>query len=189
MEKYFLNLTKTEFEELDISLDDICEENEKFPGNALYYLTNALMSSHNIIAVCTEIIKTKQFPEDINCFCGCNMYFTLTSKVLKGGLLPDKEEELNTLDPLVYKALDLLDGVADKKFKAIPINLKIQSPIYDSIRSLIEYILNKEETLSKIKQADKHNHVELVKFLMNTGKFSTDTAEFFLDTFVYDEAA
>ena len=184
MEHYFLSLTKTEFEEFDTSLDAICEENEKYPGNALFFLTNALQSSHNVIATCWDIIREKEFPKDINCFCGCNMHFTLTSKVLKKGLYPEKEKELIQMDEIVWKALDTLDGLADKKFNTVLPNLKIQQVIYKQVYALILDLVNKDSIIEKIKNADSLDQFEITRFYMNSGKFSDDSVQFFLDTFI-----
>ena len=77
MEKQFLKLSSSEFDDLDASLNDICEENEKFPANALFFLTNALQSSSNIIKTCKMILREHKFPKDINLICGLNMHYNL----------------------------------------------------------------------------------------------------------------
>lgn len=185
MEKYFLNLNRIEFEELDASLDDICEENEKHPANALFFLTNSLKSSHNMIALCTEIIHTKQFPKNTNSICGCNMHFDLTNLIIKRGLLPSKNKDLENLKPVISKANFFWNSLVDKDVKSVVPNLKIQEIIYSIVSSLIYELMIEDNLIEKFKSTEQKNHYELARFYLNSGKYSDETVYFFLDTFIY----
>lgn len=185
MEKYFLNLTRVEFEELDVSLDAICEENEKHPANALFFLTNSLKSSHNLIVLCSDIIVTKQFPKDVNYICGCNMYFNLTNDIIKRGLLPAKNKELNQLKPVIAKANVCWNGLVDKEFKAVIPSLRIQETIYRIVSSLVYELIIEDNLIEKFQRTEQRNHFDLARFYLNAGKYSDETVTFFLDTFIY----
>lgn len=188
MSNYFLNLDQTEFEELEGSLNAICEENKEYPGNALFFLTNALKSSGNLIALCDEIIATNKFKEDHNFICGCSLHFTLSNEVLKKNMLPSKEEELKRISPLIKRAYTLLDSLIDKDISKIKVNLKIQKAIYTSLERIIRDTLIEEKKLELYKLIDPQNYSKLTRIVLNSGKFSNETITFFLETFVYTQS-
>jgi len=187
MEKYFLNLTQIEFEEMDASLDAICEENEKFPANALFFLTNALKCSYNLIALSSEVIRTKKFPKDTNCICGINMHYDLSREILRRELLSDKKKELTQIEPLLLRADKYWDKLAEKDVNAVIPSLKIQEILYKITQSMILEIIAEQGITDKLKNIDKNKQFEVARFYLNTGRYSNATVQFFLDTFIYNK--
>jgi len=184
MEK-FLNLTDEQFQDLDESTDAICEENEKFPGNALFFLINAYMSTHNNVMMCEKVLANKKFSKDHDLFCGLNLYFDLVNIIRNRDLIPEKREEVLQLYNVALKAGKLYGYFIDRSYGKVTANLKVQDYLRDKYLGLIKYIVQRDGLLEAFNKLDADKHVPFARFVMNTGKYSDETTQYFLENFVH----
>ena len=180
----FLNLTDEQYQDLDNITDAICEENEKFPGNALFFLVNAHKSSSMIVTMCERIIRFKKFSKDHDLLCGLNMHFDLVSHIRNRNLIPEKREEILRLYDVAHTAGILFSSFIKKDTRKIENNLKVQQFLRDSYLNLIEYVIERDHLLEAFSQTEVSKHTPLALFIMDCGKFSEDTAEYLLDNFI-----
>ena len=183
MEK-FLNLTEEQFQDLDKRTDAICEENEKFPGNALFFLVNAHKSSSKIILMCKSIILYRKFSKDHELLCGLNMHFDLVSHIRNRDLLPEKREEILRLYDVAHKAGILFSSFIAKDTSKIEHNLRVHQYLKESYLKLIEYIIERDHLLEAFSQTEIAKHIPLALFVMNCGRFSEETAKHLLENFI-----
>ena len=185
MNKFKVNISDEQAEEWAHNLLAIAKDNEKHGRSALYYLVSASECSYNIVKMGEKILKENKYPSDINCFCGCNLYFAHINKIKKNpNWLPEKDEEVTSLYNRMLKALDLFDKF-DENIKYVESNIKVQKFIFSQYQNLIEYVIEREGLRDKFLNTETNNHVELTKFIMNVGEYSQEEIKFFLDFYIY----
>ena len=183
----FLNLNDEQFQELDESTESICEENEKYPGNALFFLTSILKSAQNMIDLCTDILKTKQFHKDYNYLHSKGKFIHSVHDILNKQMLPYKNKELKILQFYVNKAFSLRDSMRAKDFKIVLPVLKLNKIIYDITKEILLDIIKRDNLLETYAKVEKNKHIEITSYLMNSGRYPIEIYKFFLDTFLTNQ--
>jgi len=185
MNKFKVTISDEQAEEWAHNLMAIAEDNEKHERSALYYLVSAAECSYNIIKMSEKVLKENKYPEDINCFCGCNLYFVHINKIkMNPDWLSEKDAEVNELYSMMVKALDLFDKF-DDNFKYVEPNLKVQRFFFSQYEKLTEYVIEKEGLREKFLNTEKRHHDALLRFEMDLGKYSSEVVKFFLDYYIY----
>ena len=100
-------------------MDVICEDNEKYPGNELFFLTTVLKASYFAIQLSYYTLKNKKFHEDHNYLHGKSMFISNIDKVIEKKYIPSKEKELLEIKAIVDKVWTLRDPVRYQKAKSI----------------------------------------------------------------------
>jgi len=185
MNKLKVTISEDQTEEWVESLTAIAEDNEKHERSALYYLVSAAECSYNIVKMGEKVLKEKEYPKDINCFCGCNLYFAHINKIkMNPRWLSDKDKEVDELYSMMIQALELFDKF-DENPKFVNPNIQVQKFIFSQYEKLTEYVLEKEGLREKFLNTEKKHHDALIRFEMDLGKYSSEVVNFFLDYYIY----
>ena len=185
MGRFQVQLTYEQEEELKESMMAIAEDNEKHKRSALYYLTSGALCCYNIIEMSKWILENKRFDKNHNCFCGLNVYFGHINKVRNNkDWLPEKEKEVLELYDLAHRAYRLFDKFSDEEFEHVERHMKEQQNLLIRYETLIEYVIAKDNLRDVFAKTSKENHDAALREIMDSGKYSQDVIQFFLDHFI-----
>ena len=180
-----LQLSNEEFEELDISCDAICEENEKYRSNELFFLTVSLESAQSMIDLCNKIISDRKLDPNHNYLCGrCMFLVSGPDNIIKRGLMPEKEKEIRLLEKIVDKAMLYQDQLLEGNMRVLKPCLRIHTAIKEYLTSLIEEIIEKDNIREIYTKIPEDKYLAITSFLMSSGKYGNEIYQFFIDNFI-----